>query len=119
MTPWMASPMTPFADTHAPHPVRTAVRKRLQGMAFVAMCVVPITVAVFAMSPWGNGWNYFICGTVALTGPPAYFIFKRIYGGRLTAVARPAAPASGVSRRARRRRARSAASGRSTSTSAA
>ena len=47
------------------------------------MCVVPITVAVFAMSPWGNGWDYFIWGTVAaLTGPPAYFIFKRIYGGQ-------------------------------------
>jgi hypothetical protein len=34
------------------------------------------------MSPWGNGWDYFIWGTIAaLTGPPAYFIFKRIYGG--------------------------------------
>ena len=43
------------------------------------MCAVPITVAVFAMSPWGNGWDYFIWGTLAaLTGPPAYFIFKRI-----------------------------------------
>ena len=47
------------------------------------MCAVPITVAVFAMSPWGNGLNYFIWGTVAaLTGPPAYFIFKRLYGGQ-------------------------------------
>jgi amino acid transporter len=51
--------------------------------AFIAMCAVPITVAAFAMSPWGNGWDYFIWGTVAaLTGPPAYFIFKRIYGGQ-------------------------------------
>jgi amino acid transporter len=51
--------------------------------AFIAMCAVPITVAVFAMSPWGNGWDYFVWGTVAaLTGPPAYFIFKRIYGGQ-------------------------------------
>ncbi|HTX70875.1 MAG TPA: APC family permease [Thermoleophilia bacterium] len=51
--------------------------------AFIAMCAVPITVAVFAMSPWGNGWDYFIWGTVAaLTGPPAYFVFKRIYGGQ-------------------------------------
>jgi len=55
----------------------------LKTPAFIAMCAVPITVAVFAMSPWGNGWNYFIWGTVAaLTGPPAYFIFKRIYGGQ-------------------------------------
>jgi amino acid transporter len=51
--------------------------------AFIAMCAVPITVAAFAMSPWGNGWDYFIWGTVAaLTGPPAYFIFKGIYGGQ-------------------------------------
>ena len=55
----------------------------LRTPAFIAMCAVPITVAVFAMSPWGNGWDYFIWGTVAaLTGPPAYFIFKRIYGGQ-------------------------------------
>jgi len=55
----------------------------LKTPAFIAMCAVPITVAVFAMSPWGNGWDYFIWGTVAaLTGPPAYFIFKRIYGGQ-------------------------------------
>ena len=55
----------------------------LKTPAFIAMCAVPITVAVFAMSPWGNGWNYFLWGTVAaLTGPPAYFIFTRIYGGQ-------------------------------------
>jgi amino acid transporter len=75
----------------------------LQTPAFIAMCAVPITLAVSAMSPWGNGWDYFIWGAVAaLTGP---------------ATERP--PASGVSRRARRRRGPSAASGRSTSTSAA
>jgi amino acid transporter len=51
--------------------------------AFIALCAVPITVAVFAMSPWGNGWDYFVWGTMAaLTGPPAYFIFRRIYGGQ-------------------------------------
>jgi amino acid transporter len=55
----------------------------LKTPAFIAMCAVPITVAVFAMSPWGNGWNYFVWGTVAaLTGPPAYFIFRKIYGGQ-------------------------------------
>jgi amino acid transporter len=55
----------------------------LKTPAFIAMCAVPVTVAVFAMSPWGNGWDYFIWGTVAaLTGPPAYFIFRRIYGGQ-------------------------------------
>ena len=47
------------------------------------MCAVPITVAVLAMSPFGNGWNYFVGGSLAaLTGPPAYFVFKKIYGGR-------------------------------------
>ena len=82
------------------------------------MCAVPITVAVFAMSPWGNGWDYFIWGTVAaLTGPPAYFIFKRIYGGQKAldaeraasgevppAPAAPAAPAPGRPRPRGRRR---------------
>jgi hypothetical protein len=44
---------------------------------------VPVAVAVLAMSPFGNGWNYFVWGSVAaLTGPPAYLIFKKIYGGR-------------------------------------
>ena len=47
------------------------------------MCAVPITVAVLAISPFGNGWNYFIGGMIAaISGPPAYFIFKRIYKGR-------------------------------------
>ena len=47
------------------------------------MCVVPVAVAVLAMSPFGNGWNYFVWGSVAaLSGPPAYLIFKKIYKGR-------------------------------------
>jgi amino acid transporter len=58
---------------------------------FIALCAVPVTVAVFAMSPWGNGWDYFIWGSVAaLTGPPAYFIFKRVYGGQRASGADPA-----------------------------
>ena len=62
-----------------PRPFRVG----LNTPAFIAMCAVPVTVAAFAMSPWGNGWDYFIWGTVAaLTGPPAYFIFRRIYGGQ-------------------------------------
>jgi hypothetical protein len=51
------------------------------------------------MSPWGNGWDYFIWGTVAaLTGPPAYFIFKKIYGGQkaLDAERAASAPAAGA-----------------------
>ena len=62
-----------------PRPFRVG----LNTPAFIAMCAVPIVVAAFAMSPWGNGWDYFIWGTVAaLTGPPAYFVFRRIYGGQ-------------------------------------
>jgi ethanolamine permease len=50
--------------------------------AFAAMCVVPVAVAVLAMSPFGNGWNYFIWGSLAaLSGPPAYLIFKKVYKG--------------------------------------
>ncbi|MCX6363333.1 MAG: hypothetical protein NTW58_04045, partial [Actinobacteria bacterium] len=56
---------------------------KLGTAAFTVMCAVPVAVAVVAMSPWGNGWDYFIGGTIAaLTGPPAYFIFKAIYGGK-------------------------------------
>jgi amino acid transporter len=56
---------------------------KLGTAAFTAMCAVPVAVAIVAMSPWGNGWDYFIGGTIAaLTGPPAYFIFKAIYGGK-------------------------------------
>ena len=51
--------------------------------ALAAMCAVPVTVAVLAISPFGNGWNYFIGGSIAaVTGPPAYFVFKHIYKGR-------------------------------------
>jgi amino acid transporter len=63
-------------DLERPFKVRLGMR------AFVAMCAVPITVAAFAMSPWGNGWDRFVWGAVAaLTGPPAYLLFKRVYGG--------------------------------------
>ncbi len=58
-------------------------RVPLGTVGLAVMCAVPITVAVLAMSPFGNGWNYFIGGSLAaLTGPPAYFLFKKLYGGR-------------------------------------
>jgi amino acid transporter len=64
------------------------------------MSAVPITVAVLAMSRFGSGWDYFIGGALAaLTGPPAYFIFKRIYGGekaRTAAAGAAAAPVAGA-----------------------
>ena len=52
-------------------------------VALAIMCAVPVTVAVLAISPFGNGWNYFIGGMIAaVTGPPAYFICKAVYKGR-------------------------------------
>ena len=66
---------------------------KLGTAAFTAMCAVPVAVAVVAMSPWGNGWDYFVGGTLAaLTGPPAYFIFKAIYGGKRRLEAEASAP---------------------------
>jgi len=45
------------------------------------MSAVPICVAVAAML--GNGRDYLIGGAIAaLTGPPAFFIFRAIYGGK-------------------------------------
>jgi amino acid transporter len=63
------------------------------GLALIS--AVPICVAIAAM--FGNGRDDLIGGTIAaLTGPPAYFIFKKIYGGKqalaaeATAMTRPA-----------------------------
>jgi amino acid transporter len=58
-------------------------RVPLGTVGLAIMCAVPVTVAVLAISPFGNGWNYFIGGMIAaVTGPPAYFIFKYLYKGR-------------------------------------
>jgi len=47
---------------------------------FIAMCVPPISIAFIAL--FINGTDYFVGGMLALlTGPAAYFIFKRKYGG--------------------------------------
>ena len=55
-------------------------RVPLGTVGLAIMCAVPVTVAVLAISPFGNGWNYFIGGSIAaVTGPPAYFIFKYLY----------------------------------------
>jgi hypothetical protein len=51
----------------------------------VALSVPPIAIAILAL--FTNGTAYMVGGVLAaLTGPIAYFIFLRIYGGR------PAAP---------------------------
>ena len=56
---------------------------KLPTWGFAAMCAVPIAVALLAVSPWGNGWDSFKIGAIAaLSGTPAYFIFRKIYGGR-------------------------------------
>ncbi len=62
-----------------PRPFRVPVGT----LGLTLISAVPICVAVLAMSPFGNGWDYFIGGCVAaLTGPPAYLIFRGIYGGK-------------------------------------
>ncbi len=46
----------------------------------VAISIPPILIAVLAL--FTNGWAALLLGVVAtLSGPMAYFIFKRIYGG--------------------------------------
>ena len=47
---------------------------------FIAMCVPPIAIAILAL--FISGTDYFLGGMLALlSGPVAYFIFKRKYGG--------------------------------------
>ena len=47
---------------------------------FIAMCIPPISIAFIAL--FINGTDYFVGGMLALvTGPIAYCIFKRKYGG--------------------------------------
>ena len=47
---------------------------------FIAMCVPPISIVFIAL--FINGTDYFVGGMLALlSGPVAYFIFKRKFGG--------------------------------------
>ncbi len=47
---------------------------------FIAMCIPPISIAFLAL--FMAGTDYFLGGMLALlSGPAAYFIFKRKYGG--------------------------------------
>ena len=47
---------------------------------FIAMCVPPIAIAILAL--FISGTDYFLGGMLALlSGPVAYFVFKRKYGG--------------------------------------
>jgi len=46
----------------------------------IAMCIPPVTIAILAL--FISGTDYFLGGVLALSsGPVAYFIFKRKYGG--------------------------------------
>jgi amino acid transporter len=52
----------------------------LKTMGFIAMCIPPILIAFIAM--FINGTDYFLGGMLALlSGPVAYFFFRRKYGG--------------------------------------
>ena len=52
----------------------------LRTRGLIAMCVLPISIAFIAL--FINGTDYFVGGMLALlSGPVAYFIFRRKYGG--------------------------------------
>ena len=60
---------------------------------FIAMCIPPLFITFVAL--FINGTDYFIGGMIALvTGPIAYFAFKRAYGGltRVDPARHPANP---------------------------
>jgi len=63
-------------EADLPRPFRVPV-----GTAgFIAICIPPLLIAFLAL--FINGTDYFVGGMVAIvTGPAAYFIFKRTYGG--------------------------------------
>ncbi len=56
------------------------MRIRVNTIGLTAMCVMPILIAVWAL--FSNGVDYLFWGLVATSsGPIAYFIFRRRYGG--------------------------------------
>jgi amino acid transporter len=60
---------------------------------FIAMCIPPVAIAFLAL--FISGTDYFLGGMLALfSGPVAYFIFKRKYGGlaKTDAVRHPVNP---------------------------
>ncbi len=59
-----------------PRPFRVPLGTR----GFIAMCIPPLLIAFAAL--FMNGTDYFVGGMIAIvTGPVAYCIFRRIYGG--------------------------------------
>ena len=64
---------------------------------FIAMCVPPVSIAFVAL--FINGTDYFVGGMLALmSGPVAYFIFRRKYGGltKIDPVRHPVNPKTGL-----------------------
>jgi amino acid transporter len=64
---------------------------------FIAMCVPPVLIAFIAL--FINGTDYFVGGMLALlSGPVAYFFFRRKYGGltKIDPVRHPANPKTGL-----------------------
>ena len=65
--------------------------------SFIAMCIPPITIAFLAL--FISGTDYFLGGMLGLlSGPLAYFIFKRKYGGltKTDPVRHPPNPKTGL-----------------------
>jgi amino acid transporter len=69
----------------------------LGNKGFIAMCVPPVLIAFIAL--YINGTDYFVGGMLALlSGPVAYFFFRRKYGGltKVDPVCHPANPKTGL-----------------------
>jgi len=65
--------------------------------AFIALCVPPVLIAFVAL--FINGTDYFVGGMLALlSGPVAYFFFRRKYGGltKIDPVRHPVNPKTGL-----------------------
>jgi amino acid transporter len=76
-------------EADLPRPFRVPIGTR----GFIAMCTPPLVIAFAAL--FINGTDYFVGGMIAIvTGPVAYCIFKRTYGGLTKAhpIAHPANP---------------------------
>ncbi len=76
-----------------PRPFRVPFGTR----GFIAMCIPPLLIAFAAL--FINGTDYFVGGLIAIvSGPVAYFCFKRRYGGlaKLDPAKHPANPRTGL-----------------------
>ena len=80
-------------DPDLPRPFRVPLGNR----GFMAMCIPPLVIAFAAL--FINGTDYFVGGMIAIvTGPIAYVIFRKAYGGLTKAhpLEHPSNPKTGL-----------------------